>query len=149
MPTLTLPEESTTFRLTPRPARDADYAPLPHGLTLGDAVLRRAHQVRAGDLVIADFPEAGDTVRVCEHLTDPYPADPHTLSSCPCQGCEECDDFDESGFAAPHTTTDRNARYVCLAPSDDDEPCGVYFRNAPIAVIPAAAIRARTGRPAT
>ena len=149
MRTLTLADDPAAFLLTPRPAEDDEYVyePLPHGLTPDVAVLLRAHQVRPGDLVIADFPQDRGAGRAAAHIPAPYPADPHTLSACPCEGCEECDDFDASGFAAPHTTIDRNARWTCLAPSEDDEPCAVYFRNAPLAVIPAATVQAATGQP--
>ncbi|WP_424892330.1 hypothetical protein [Streptomyces sp. XH2] len=147
---LVLADDPAAFLLTPRPApgdADCEYEPLPPGLTLNDAVLLRAHQVRAGDLVVAEFSEDRGAGRVAAHIPAPYPADPHFLSACPCDGCEECEDFDASGFADPQTAIDRDARWLCLAPSVDGEPCAVAFRNAPLAVIPAATAQARTGQP--
>ncbi|MFK0047745.1 hypothetical protein ACIQU4_27390 [Streptomyces sp. NPDC090741] len=146
MRTLTLADNPATFLLTPRPATKSQYLvyePLPQGLTLDDAVLLHADQVRAGDLVIAEF---GGTAaaRVSVHLPAPYLADPHTISGCPCEGCNRCKDFDG---AEPHTVPGRDTRWVCLAPSEGYEPCAVYAVPAPLAVIPAAVVQARTGQP--
>ncbi|MFI1769106.1 hypothetical protein ACH41H_44740 [Streptomyces sp. NPDC020800] len=136
-----------TWLLTSRPATKTKYLmyePLPQGLALHDAVLLYAGDVRAGDLVIAEF-GGKPAARVSVHLRTPYAADPHTVSDCPCAGCVRCKDFDG---AEPHTLPGRDERWACLAPSDGEEPCWVYSVATPLAVIPAAAVRARTGRPA-
>lgn len=138
MRTLTLADSSDTLALPDRPTGD-DYTPLPYGLTLGEAVAVRAHEVKAGDLVVAEFPDESG-IRQVEHIPTPFPADPHTLRDCPCQGCEECDDVDDWTLANHGRIADLGWRFVCLAPSEDDEPCALTLRQRPIAVIPAAVV---------
>ncbi|MEU8911732.1 hypothetical protein [Streptomyces nigrescens] len=143
MRTLTLVDSSDAFSLTDRPTAD-DFPPLPYGLTLDDAVAVRAHEVKAGDLVLAEFAEGTGGRRRVGHVPTPYPADPHTLRDCPCEGCEECEDVDAWTLAEHSRVADVSWRFVCLAPAEDDEPCAILLRNSPMAVIPAAvAVRAQ------
>lgn len=132
---LTLADGSDTLALTDRPTAE-DFPPLPYGLTLGQAVAVRAHEVHAGDLVVADFPDENG-VRQAGHIPTPYPAAPHALRDCPCEGCEECDDVDAWTLADHSRVADVGWRFVCLAPTEDDEPCAIVLRNRPVAVIPA------------
>ncbi|GHG80697.1 hypothetical protein [Streptomyces griseocarneus] len=135
----TLPFDSETLHLTDRPI-DPDFPPLPHGLTLDQAVAVHAHEVKAGDLVLAVFSDESGTRRA-EHVPTPYRADPHALRDCPCEGCEECDDIDRWTLADHGRVADVGWRFVCLAPSErgesgeDDEPCAIELRNRPVAVI--------------
>ncbi|MEW2493848.1 hypothetical protein AB0942_09910 [Streptomyces nodosus] len=134
---LTLPE---------RPVSD-DFDPLPHGLTLGHAVAVRAHQVRPGDLLVAEFTD-GTGQRPTQHIPGPYPADPHPLADCPCQGCETCEEITTWTLGDHGRTADTPWRFVCLAPSQDDEPCTIVLRNQPFAVIPADVLtRAQAAQP--
>ncbi|MFJ2627731.1 hypothetical protein ACIO6T_31095 [Streptomyces sp. NPDC087532] len=153
MRTLVLADHPGPLVLPDRPTTD-DYPPLPHGLTLDDAVARRAHQVGPGDLLLAEFTDAtGTGPRPAEHIPDPYPAAPHPLSACPCTGCEACNAMDSWTLADHSRTADIGWRYVCLAPAEDGEPCTIVLRNRPMAVIPAGTVaRARAQyptRPAT
>ncbi|MGC5042423.1 hypothetical protein ACLQ16_03800 [Streptomyces albidoflavus] len=146
MRTLALADSSETLFLTDRPTA-ADFPPLPHGLTLDDAVAVRAHEVKAGDLVVAQFSD-GTGVRPTEHVPEPFPADPHTVSTCPCEGCEECEDLDAWTLAEHSRVADVDWRFVCLAPAEDDEACVLVLRNRPVAVIPAdVAARAEEAEP--
>ncbi|MFJ9416655.1 hypothetical protein ACIRPT_21035 [Streptomyces sp. NPDC101227] len=135
MRTLVLADSSDTLPLTDRPTAD-DFPPLPHGLTLSDVVAVRAHQVKLGDLVVAQFSD-GTGVRPTEHVPVPFLADPHSFSDCPCEGCEECDDMDAWTLAEHSRVADVGWRFLCLAPAEDDEPCVIVLRNRPVAVIPA------------
>ncbi|WP_370418949.1 hypothetical protein AB8O64_10865 [Streptomyces sp. QH1-20] len=135
MRTLTLADSSDTLTLSERPS-GADFPPLPYGLTFDDVLAVRAHEVKAGDLVVAQFSD-GTGVRPAEHVPTPYPADPHTFGGCPCDGCEECDDMDVWTLAEHSRVTDVGWRFLCLAPAEDDEPCVIVLRNRPVAVIPA------------
>ncbi|MGW2658527.1 hypothetical protein ACWC1D_33370 [Streptomyces sp. NPDC001478] len=149
MHTLLLADHPGPLTLTDRPSTE-DFAPLPHGLTLDDAVARRAHQVGPGDLLLAEFTETpgGTGPRATEHIPDPYQADPHPLTACPCQGCETCDKVTAWTLADDSRTADIGWRYVCLAPSQDGEPCTIVLRNRPMAVIPADVVtRAEAARP--
>ncbi|MET9778622.1 hypothetical protein ABZ023_30960 [Streptomyces sp. NPDC006367] len=146
MRTLTLAGHSGPLTLPERPTTD-DYAPLPHGLSLADTVAVRAHQVRPGDLLVAEFTD-GTGVRPTEHIPGPYPADPHSLPACPCEGCETCDETTAWTLGDDSRTADAGWRFVCLAPSQDGEPCTIVLRNRPMAVIPADVVaRAQTARP--
>ncbi|MGA5134977.1 hypothetical protein ACPCTO_34860 [Streptomyces olivoreticuli] len=139
----TLPLGSETLRLTDRPIAP-DYPPLPHGLTLDQAVAVHAHKVKAGDLVLAVFPDENGTRRA-EHVPTPYPADPYPLRDCPCEECEECDDVDAWTLGDHSRVADVGWRFVCLAPSErdeDGEPCAIELRNRPVAVIPADVVAA-------
>ncbi|MEU1313336.1 hypothetical protein ABZ419_31195 [Streptomyces cinnamoneus] len=142
----TLALGSDTLHLTVRPIAP-DYPPLPYGLTLNQAVAVHAHQVKAGDLVLAAFSGKSGT-RHAEHVPTPYPADPHALRDCPCEGCEECDDVDTWTLGDHGRVADVGWRFVCLAPSErgeggeGDEPCAIELRNRPVAVIPADAVAA-------
>ncbi|MFZ3491769.1 hypothetical protein ACODT5_00760 [Streptomyces sp. 5.8] len=133
MRTLPLSDGSGVLSLNNRPADD-DFLPLPHGLTLDDAVAVRAHEVRAGDLLVAEFSD-GTGVRPTEHVPAPYPADPHAVRDCPCSGCEECEGLELWTLAGHGRVADVGVRFICLAPSDDDEPCTLVLRNRPVAVI--------------
>ncbi|MFE3139697.1 hypothetical protein [Streptomyces scopuliridis] len=132
---------SERLPLTDRPTGD-DYPPLPYGLTLDQAVAVHTHEVKAGDLVLADFcDESG--ARRAGHVPTPYLADPHALRYCPCKGCEECDDVDTWTLGDHSRVADVGRRFVCLSPSErsesdeDNEPCAIELRNRPMAVIPA------------
>ncbi|MFH8465978.1 hypothetical protein [Streptomyces sp. NPDC017991] len=144
MRTLTLGSE--TLHLTDRPTA-SDYPPLPHGLTLDQAVAVHAHEVKAGDLVLADFSDESGTRRA-GHVPTPYPADPHALRDCPCQGCEERDDVDAWTLGDHSRVGDVGWRFVCLSPSEHgegdegDEPCAIELRNRPMAVIPVGVVTA-------
>ncbi|MGG7574169.1 hypothetical protein [Streptomyces sirii] len=144
MRTLTLGSESLPF--TDRPT-GPDYPPLPYGLTLDQAVAVYAHEVKAGDLVLADFSDESGTRRA-GHVPTPYRADPHTLRECPCEGCEECDDVDGWTLADHSRVADVGWRFVCLAPSEHgkseegQEPCAIELRTRPVAVIHAAIVDA-------
>ncbi|MFI6686662.1 hypothetical protein [Streptomyces sp. NPDC050485] len=140
MSCFTLPDTPEPLTLTDRPSGE-DFSPLPHGLTLGDAVAVRAFQVQPGDLVVAMFSD-GTGLHPTEHVPGPYPADPHTVSDCPCNGCEECDDLDSWTSAGHGRVADTGWRFACLAPAEDDEPCVIVLRNRPMAVIPAAVVAA-------
>ncbi|MER5301384.1 hypothetical protein ABT039_18180 [Streptomyces lasiicapitis] len=133
MHTLTLGSE--TLSLPARPSND-DFPPLPFGLTLDDAVAVRAHEVKAGDLVVAQFSD-GTGVRPTMHVPVPSPADPHLPSACSCEGCEECDDMDAWTLAEHSRVADVDWRFVCLIPAEDGEACILVLRNRPVAVIPA------------
>ncbi|MEU6346586.1 hypothetical protein ABZ883_37205 [Streptomyces sp. NPDC046977] len=133
MHTLPLPDGSGVLSLTDRPTDD-NFLPLPHGLTLDDAVAVRAHEVRAGDLLVAEFSD-GTGVRPTEHVPAPYPAHPHAVRDCPCKGCEECEDLGTWTLAEPGRVADVALRFICLAPAEDDEPCTLVLRNRPVAVI--------------
>lgn len=148
MRTLPLADHPGPLVLPDRPTT-TDYPPLPHGLTLDDAVARRAHQVGPGDLLLAEFTETtGTGPRPAEHIPDPYPAAPHLLSACPCTGCEACNAMDSWTLADQGRTADTGWRYVCLAPAEDGEPCTIVLRNRPMAIIPAGAVaRARAQYP--
>lgn len=135
MRTLPLSDSSDVLTLTDRPTTD-DFSPLPHGLTLDAVVAVRAHEVKAGDLVVAQFSD-GTGVRPTEHVPVPYPADPHAMSTCPCEGCEECDDMDAWTLQEHSRVADVGWRFLCLAPAEDEEPCVIVLRNRPVAVIPA------------
>ncbi|QDN54052.1 hypothetical protein [Streptomyces sp. S1D4-20] len=135
MRTFTLADHPGPLTLPDRPTTD-DFDPLPHGLTLDDAVAVRAHQVRPGDLLIAEFTD-GTGVRPTEHIPGPCPADPRPLSGCPCEGCETCDEVTAWTLGDHSRTADTLWRFVCLAPSEDGEPCTIVLRNRPVAVIPA------------
>ncbi|WP_435244297.1 hypothetical protein [Streptomyces sioyaensis] len=111
-----------------------DFPPLPYGLSLDQAVAVHAHEVRAGDLVVADFPDENGTRRA-GHIPTPYPATPHALRDCPCEGCEECDDMDSWTLADHSRVADIGWRFICLAPAEGDEPCAIVPRNRPVAVI--------------
>ncbi|MGG2460619.1 hypothetical protein ACO0M4_12510 [Streptomyces sp. RGM 3693] len=103
----------------------------------------RAHQVKPDDLVVA-YLANGTGVRPAKHVPEPFPAAPHTFADCPCNGCDECDDMDAWTLADHARVADVGWRFVCLAPSEDDEPCVVVLRNQPVAVVPAdVAARAR------
>lgn len=146
MRTFTLAGHPDRLALPDRPTTD-DFAPLPHGLTLDDAVAVRAHQVRPGDLLVAEFTD-GTGLRPTEHIPDPYPADPHPLAECPCTGCEACEEINDWTLGDHSRTADTGWRYVCLAPSQDGEPCTIVLRNRPMAVIPADVVaRAQAARP--
>ncbi|MEV0437696.1 hypothetical protein AB0I84_40890 [Streptomyces spectabilis] len=133
MHSLTLGSE--TLCLTARPSAD-NFPPLPYGLTLDDAVAVRAHEVKAGDLAVAQFSD-GTGVRPTMHVPEPFPADPHAPSACPCEGCEECEDMDAWTLAEHSRVADVDWRFVCLAPAEDGEACVLVLRNRPVAVIPA------------
>ncbi|MFG2141910.1 hypothetical protein [Streptomyces sp. NPDC048650] len=144
MHTLTFADSSVTFALTDRPTAE-DFEPLPYGLSLDDAVAVRAHEVKAGDLVVAQFSD-GTGVRPTEHAPTPFPADPHTVSDCPCEGCEECDNVDGWTMTNPDRVADVGWRFVCLHPSEpgddeyEDEPCVIALRNRPVVVIPVSVV---------
>ncbi|MER7688740.1 hypothetical protein [Streptomyces sp. NPDC097610] len=127
----TLEGSTDTFEVTDRPhsAPTWRWRALPEGLNISHMTVVRAHQVQAGDLVVAEFTDT-TPVRQAEHLIEPYTAAPHSLGHCGCEGCEACDDLNDEQTHAE--------RYLCLAPSDAIEPCAIEFRNAPVAVIPAA-----------
>ncbi|MEU1355374.1 hypothetical protein ABZ410_15945 [Streptomyces cinnamoneus] len=139
MRSLALADSSNTLTLADRPTA-ADFPPLPYGLTLDDAVAVRAHEVKAGDLVVAHFSD-GTGVRPTEHVPEPFPADPHTVTACPCDGCEECDDMADWTLAEHSRVADVGWRHLCLAPAEDDEPCVIVLRNRPVAVIPADVVK--------
>ncbi|MFD3514841.1 hypothetical protein [Streptomyces sp. NPDC058657] len=131
--------DDMSLGLTDRPIDDEDFVQLPFGLTLGAVVAVRAHEVRAGDLVVAEFP-AEFGVRTVEHVPDPYVAAPVSTRECPCERCEECDALN-AWIADDHRRiADLALRYVCLAPSEGDEPCALTLRHRPVAVIPAATV---------
>ncbi|NUL27506.1 hypothetical protein [Streptomyces lunaelactis] len=142
----TLTVGSETLHLTDRPTAP-DYPPLPYGLTLDQAVAVHAHEVKSGDLVLADFSDESGTRRA-GHIPTPYPADPHALRDCPCEGCEECDDVDTWTLGDHSRVGDVGWRFVCLSPSEHGEgdeggePCAIELRNRPIAVIPADVVTA-------
>lgn len=134
MATSQLSADSTIPALSARPTDD-DYDPLPDGLSLTDAVVMLAHEVRAGDLVVAYFGDDHRGERSVEHVPGLYAADPHLLNVCPCEGCEECDEIETWTLADPSRTADREWRYVCLSPAENDEPCVIELSNRPVAVI--------------
>ncbi|GHF32977.1 hypothetical protein GCM10010218_12560 [Streptomyces mashuensis] len=142
----TLALGSETLHLTDRPI-DPDHPPLPYGLTLDQAVAVHAHEVKAGDLVLAAFSDESGA-RQAEHVPTPYSADPHALRDCPCEGCEECEDVDTWTLGDHGRVADVGWRFVCLAPSErgegdeGDEPCAIELRNLPVAVIPADVVAA-------
>ncbi|MBT2396294.1 hypothetical protein [Streptomyces sp. ISL-100] len=142
----TLALGSESLHLTDRPTA-SDYPPLPFGLTLDQAVAVHAHEVKAGDLVLADFSDRSGTRRA-GHIPTPYPADPHALRNCPCEGCEECEDVDAWTLGDHGRVADVGWRFVCLSPSEHgeggegDEPCAIELRHRPMAVIPAAVVTA-------
>jgi hypothetical protein len=92
--------------------------------------------VRTGDLLIAEFSD-GTGIHPTDHIPDPYPASPHNLSDCPCESCEECDAIDAWTLDEHTRLADTAWRYICLAPSEDGEPCTIVLRNRPMAIIPA------------
>ncbi|MCX4677669.1 hypothetical protein OG413_20570 [Streptomyces sp. NBC_01433] len=126
---------SETLTISDRPT-SSYFTPLPHGLALDDVVAVRAHEVKAGDLVVALFSD-GTGVRPAVHVPEAFPADPHAFADCSCRGCQECDDMDSWTFVDDSRVADVGWRFVCLAPAEDDEPCVLVLRNRPIAVIPA------------
>ncbi|MCX4682061.1 hypothetical protein OG413_43555 [Streptomyces sp. NBC_01433] len=131
---LTLSDSSGGLSLTDRPTGD-DFLPLPHGLTLDDAVAVRASDVRAGDLVVAKFSD-GAGVRPTEHIPAPYLANPHAVGvDCPCGGCAECQDLETWTLAEPDRVAGVAMRFICLAPAENSEPCTIVLRNRPLAVI--------------
>ncbi|MFE0058745.1 hypothetical protein [Streptomyces sp. NPDC059003] len=136
MRTLTLADSPELLSLTDRPTDDDGFGPLPYGLTLDQAVAVRAHEVKSGDLVVAQFSD-GTGVRPTEHVPEPFPADPHTVSACPCEGCEECDDMDAWTLQEHSRVADVDWRFLCLTPAEGREPCVIVLRNRPVAVIPA------------
>ncbi|MFF5019036.1 hypothetical protein [Streptomyces sp. NPDC001165] len=71
---MALADHPGPLTLPDRPTTD-DFDPLPHNLTLDNAVAVRAHQVRPGDLLVAEFTDGP-----VQHIPGPYPADPHPLS---------------------------------------------------------------------
>jgi hypothetical protein len=130
---ITLTDGTDSLHLDDRPTGD-DYDPLPYGLTLDHVAAVRACDVEAGDLVVAEFPDDSGK-RETLHLPVPFLAAPHRLRDCPCQGCGECSDMDDWLQADSSRLADLGWRYVCLAPSDDDEPCALTLRAQPVAVI--------------
>ncbi|MGG2460184.1 hypothetical protein ACO0M4_10240 [Streptomyces sp. RGM 3693] len=140
MLTLTLDDSPELLSLTDRPT-GADYPPLPYGLTLDQAVAVRAREVKAGDLVLAEFSDESG-VRRAGHVPAPYAADPHALEDCPCEGCEECDDVDAWTLAEYSRVADVGWRFICLSPAEEDEPCALAVRSRPMAVIPAGVVSA-------
>ncbi|WP_167163093.1 hypothetical protein [Streptomyces sp. MBT27] len=133
MRTFTLDGSSDVYTLTDRPTH-ADYVPLPHGLTLADAVAVRAHQVDEGDLVVASSLGGTDRLRRAVHVPGPYLADPNSVAGCACQKCETCDVLNEwsSGEDRPFVR-----RFVCLAPAGGGQPCAIVGLARIMAVIPA------------
>ncbi|MFZ3557135.1 hypothetical protein [Streptomyces sp. BH055] len=119
----TLADTGEQRALSPRPLNET-YEPLPYGLTLGDAVAVRAREVAAGDVVVAVFGAGANDASA--HVPSPYVADPHSLAGCPCEECEECDDMDAWTMADPAREADLGWRFVCLAPSEDGEPCEIW-----------------------
>ncbi|MFD8900545.1 hypothetical protein [Streptomyces ardesiacus] len=126
---LTLPGSTDRFVVTDRPELTLTdrYRPLPDGMNTSHLTVVRAHQVRAGDVVVALFSD-GPGTRRAEHLEEAFTADPRDYSGCQ-EGCEECEDTAASGLTAD--------RYVCLAPADDVMDCVIVFRNTPVAIVPA------------
>ncbi|MFP3991049.1 hypothetical protein U9R90_26985 [Streptomyces sp. E11-3] len=143
MRTLTLSDSREPLPLTDRPT-GADFPPLSYGLTLDQAVAVRAHEVKAGDLVIAELSDETG-VRRTWHIPAPYFANPHALKDCPCKGCEACNEVDDWTLADHSRVVDVGWRFICLSPAeeyDDYEPCVLVVRNRPIAVIPANVVAA-------
>ncbi|MFI1201685.1 hypothetical protein ACH4VR_19900 [Streptomyces sp. NPDC020883] len=140
MLTLTLVDSPELLPLTDRPT-GPDYPPLPYGLTLDQAVAVRACEVKAGDLVLAEFSD-GSGVRRAGHIPTLYAADPHALKDCPCDGCEECDGVDAWTLARHGRVADVGWRFVCLSPAEEDEPCALAVSNRPMAVILAEVVSA-------
>ncbi|MGI5337740.1 hypothetical protein ACQEVS_10225 [Streptomyces sp. CA-181903] len=137
---LTLADGSAVLPLPDRPTGTDFPSPLPCGLSLDDAVAVRAHEVKAGDLVVYEFPD-GTGVRRSGHVPVPFSAAPHTITACPCEWCEECEDLEAWTLGGHDRVADVDWRFLCLAPSDDDEPCAIMLRNQPVAVIPAGAVK--------
>ncbi|MFI1012594.1 hypothetical protein [Streptomyces sp. NPDC020965] len=135
---LTLADEPEPLPLTDRPTGD-EFDPLPYGLTLAQAVAVRACDVKAGDLVVAEFDDMSGARRSL-HIPGPYRAAPSALRDCPCNGCAECDDMDSWTFAEPSRVADTAWRFVCLSPAEDGEPCAIVLAYRPVAVIPAAVV---------
>ncbi|MGW1275561.1 hypothetical protein ACWD4V_01200 [Streptomyces tsukubensis] len=130
---ITLTDGTESLNLDDRPTGD-DYEPLPYGLTLDHVAAVRARDVEAGDLVVADFPD-NSGIREARHMPVVFLAAPHRLGDCPCEGCGECSDMDERLEVDGRRAADLDWRYVCLAPSEDGEPCALTLRARPVAVI--------------
>ncbi|MEU6070628.1 hypothetical protein ABZ864_40860 [Streptomyces sp. NPDC047082] len=127
---LTLTGSTDQFVVIDRPAATLTlrYRALPDGMNVSHLVVAQAHQVRAGDVVVAFFSN-GPGTRHATHVAEAFVADPHHRLGCPCQGCEACEDNTAHGVTAD--------RYTCLAPSDDVADCFIVFHNAPVAIVPA------------
>ncbi|OEJ21043.1 hypothetical protein [Streptomyces subrutilus] len=125
--TLTLPGSTDRFIVTARPdgAAAQGHQPLPEGMTTAHIVPALAGDVQPGDVVLGEF-EAGPGIRTTVYLCTPYIADPHQLHQCPCDDCEECEEY--AGLAYPEG-------YVCLRLSDTYESCVILSRAAPLAVV--------------
>lgn len=125
------PSVAAPLLITDRPEGGA-YAALPVGLTSGQARVVLAHEVTAGDLWIADFPEGESDIRHADHFEVPVSAEPRPYGSYCGRSCESCEDESRD-------VTDAAVRYVILG-RDQDGTCLDAFRNEPVLVIPAAEI---------
>ncbi|MFJ5218778.1 hypothetical protein ACIP98_29170 [Streptomyces sp. NPDC088354] len=125
------PSVTAPLLITDRP-EDGGYTPLPGGLTVDQAHVVLAHEVRAGDLWIADFPEATTEVdvREADHFEIPVTAQPRPYGSYCDRSCKGCED--ETG-----DVTDAAVRYVILG-RDESGTCLDAFRNEPVLIIRAA-----------
>lgn len=114
-----------TERPTGRP-----YDDMWEGVDLAHAVVVLAHQVKAGDLLLADFPD-GTGPREAEHFEYLRVATPRQLTDyCGCPDCEANEEED---------SIDAPARYVMVA-RDEEGNCEFWFRHEPVLIIPAAHI---------
>ncbi|MGW1783892.1 hypothetical protein ACWCQQ_32975 [Streptomyces sp. NPDC002143] len=71
------------------------YRPLPASMNSGHVSVARAHQVSAGDVVVALFSDDPGT-RHAEHVKEAFTADPRDYSGCP-ERCDECKDIAAHG----------------------------------------------------
>lgn len=100
------------------------------GTRLDAARIVRAHEVREGDLILADYPEKeAGAPRDIEFFDTAYTARP----GAPCGECRECytDQFSIADVA------DGQVRYVVLD-FDPTDGCDIWLRNAPVLIVPAA-----------
>ncbi|MDX3075913.1 hypothetical protein [Streptomyces sp. MI02-7b] len=125
------PSVTALLLITDRP-EGGGCTPLPGGLTVGQAHVVLAHEVEAGDLWIADFPDGESGVRESDHFEFPVTAQPRPYGSYCDRSCESCED--ETGDA-----TDAAVLYLILG-RDEDGTCLDAFRNEPVLIIRAAEI---------
>ncbi|MFJ5890336.1 hypothetical protein [Streptomyces californicus] len=100
------------------------------GTRLDAARIVRAHEVREGDLILADYPETeAGASRDAEFFDTAYTARP----SAPCGECRECHTDQLSIADVPNG----RVRYVVLD-FDPTDGCDIWLRNAPVLIVPAA-----------
>ncbi|WP_228994715.1 hypothetical protein [Streptomyces sp. DH8] len=100
------------------------------GTRLDAARIVRAHEVQEGDLVLADYPETeAGASREADFFDTAYTARP----GAPCGECRECHTDQFSIADVP----DGQVRYVVLD-FDPIDGCDIWFRNAPVLIVPAA-----------